>query len=162
MHPFGDQFGYNSWATQRLIESMRGLEDAKLQQPMEGIYGSPLQTLRHLLQVEDGYLELLGARPRVLPREAGFGQCLALAPSIEGAYVDFAIGLSDEGLARMVPIPWFERSVSVADALLQVFTHSVEHRADLASALTRVGASTPPIEYVLWAFERDGHPVSVP
>jgi uncharacterized damage-inducible protein DinB len=157
-----DGFRYSAWATRRFVGVMRGPEGARLLEPVEGIYGSVLQTLRHLLQVEDGYLELMGVRPRVLPREPDIGTCTDLIDVISDSYVAFARQLAESDLARTFNIPWFERDSCVGDGLLQVLMHSTEHRADLASALTRLGANTPPIDYILFAFERDGRPVSLP
>jgi uncharacterized damage-inducible protein DinB len=36
-----------------------------------------------------------------------------------------------------------------------VATHSVEHRADLASAISRFGVPTPPLDYVVWVMESE-------
>jgi uncharacterized damage-inducible protein DinB len=36
----------------------------------------------------------------------------------------------------------------VRQALIQVALHSTEHRADLAGAITRLGGTPPPLDYV--------------
>jgi hypothetical protein len=40
--------------------------------------------------------------------------------------------------------------------LFQVLAHSIEHRADIAHFLGRLGCETPPIDYVIWVYLRDG------
>ncbi len=156
MELLGDGFRYSTWANGKLVGSMREIDATRLELPVEGIYGSALQTLRHLLEVEDGYLELMGVRPRVLPREADLAIYAHLVEVIGDSYAAFARQLAEPDLARTFNIPWFDRDASVGDGLLQVLTHSTEHRADLASALTRLRVPTPAIDYILFAFERDG------
>lgn len=66
------------------------------------------------------------------------------------AYVD---GLTTGELERRLAIQWLEIEVTVREALLQVIVHSIEHRADVSTVLTRNGATAPALDLVFWIAE---------
>jgi hypothetical protein len=70
--------------------------------------------------------------------------------------VPFAAELDETGMERAFNVPWFEQDFTVADGLFQVLAHSIEHQADIAHFLGRLGYETPPIDYVVWIYLRDG------
>jgi uncharacterized damage-inducible protein DinB len=49
-------YRHNTWATLRLIDHCRGLDEGLLDASMPGTYGSILDTLRHIVESEEGYL----------------------------------------------------------------------------------------------------------
>jgi uncharacterized damage-inducible protein DinB len=52
-------FRYKTWATLRLIEYCQGLGDEHLDATTPGTYGTIRETLRHLVDSEEGYLSIL-------------------------------------------------------------------------------------------------------
>ena len=48
------------------------------------------------------------------------------------------------------------KEFAVRDGLFQVLAHSIEHRADIAHFLSRLGYKTPPIDYIAWVYVKDG------
>jgi uncharacterized damage-inducible protein DinB len=62
-------YRHNTWATPRLIEHCQGLDDEHLDATIPGTYGTIRDTLRHLVDAEEGYfLEVTGERlPEPLP-----------------------------------------------------------------------------------------------
>jgi uncharacterized damage-inducible protein DinB len=146
-------FLYNAWANDQILGVAAQLDPDRLLAPVEGIYGSVLITARHMLITEENYLRMLrGAQTQRLdePDIAAVRTRLAAAG---GGFAAFIAGLSPADLDRTFRIPWFEREFTIEDGLLQAVTHSIEHRADLASALTRLGIETPPIDYIAWVME---------
>lgn len=63
-HGLRDLARHNAWATDQLLAYCRGLDEPTLAATVPGTYGSILDTLRHLIDAEAGYLyRLAGAWP---------------------------------------------------------------------------------------------------
>jgi uncharacterized damage-inducible protein DinB len=148
-------FRYNAWANARILDAATQLDAARAAAPVEGIYGSVLDTARHMLGVEHVYLEMMGASPPGFPDAPDASALAITAAAIGAGYTAFLDALSEGELQRRFRVPWFDREFSLRDGLTQVATHSIEHRADLASAISRLGVSTPPLDYVVWVIETE-------
>src|SRR4029079_13856068 len=57
--PLADAFGHHVWATVRIIEACELLTPEQLATPVPGTYGPIMDTLRHLVAADRGYLSLL-------------------------------------------------------------------------------------------------------
>lgn len=146
-------FEYNRWCNARILEACAAAPEELIRRPMDGLFESVLRTAQHLAQVEAVYLGFVGgsAGTSTSPRDwvaMGIEEVRTAVEEIDRAYLTFVTNLDAEVLERKFFVPWFEREFAVGDGLLQVVTHSCEHRADLASALNRLGVETPPIDYV--------------
>jgi uncharacterized damage-inducible protein DinB len=72
------------------------------------------------------------------------------------AYLD---RLTDEELARLVKPSFWEADqppIRVWEAILQVFNHSTDHRAQIGAALHKVGGPTTPQDFLFYHFDRAG------
>lgn len=153
MEPYRNLLHYNAWANARLTPVLEGLDAEQLEVPVEGMYGSIRRTFAHVLEVEEGYLELMGAGDgHVSEERAGrsIAELVAKSQEANAAYTRWSEGLTSEELGRHFHIPWFDSDLSVGDGIIQVVTHSIEHRADLANALSRAGVKTPMLDYVVF------------
>jgi uncharacterized damage-inducible protein DinB len=56
-------FRYKTWATLRLIEYCQDLADEHLDATIPGTYGTIRETLRHLVESDQGYLSILTREP---------------------------------------------------------------------------------------------------
>jgi uncharacterized damage-inducible protein DinB len=63
---------------------------------------------------------------------------------------------SAETLRRDLRVPWFNFELTVRDGLLQVLSHSAQHRSQVLSWLSASGVSTPDLDYVLMLREKRG------
>lgn len=152
MKVFQDGFRHSAWANEALLAMCVEAGPERIAAASEGMYQPLDAILRHVLQVEHGYLRLVGApRPDGDTATMGLDALRALTAEVRDAYVAFVGALDAQALERPIFIPWFDASVSTGDALLQVLTHSAEHRADVVFALSRAGFETPPMDYVMWA-----------
>src|SRR3954454_4611741 len=143
-------FNYDAWATDRLLGITATLDETRLNQKVEGMFGSLLDTLRHQLQVSYAYHHLMfGELPGRDLKQAALPELVEVAAVLGDAYAKSTASLTEADLTRRFNVPWFERDFNVEDGLFQVATHSIEHRADIASALSRFGLETPPIDYVM-------------
>src|SRR5436305_13123065 len=57
--PLADAFAHHVWATILLIDVCAGLDSERLATTVPGTYGSILDTLRHTVAADRGYLSLL-------------------------------------------------------------------------------------------------------
>lgn len=146
-------FHYNVWANGRILPLLSRLSSEQLSAPVEAMFGTILETANHLLGVERVYLQMLSDEPA---QRAPAFPLEALAPTsaeLGAGYHGLLAHLDESALNTTFRVPWFEREFTRRDGLLQVVTHSTEHRADLAAALTRCGIATPPIDYAVYVID---------
>lgn len=148
MSAFASLFAYNRWCNERLMAACLGAPGGVVATPIDGTFESVLRTAQHLLGVETVYLQMMSGEDPSEPGRQPVAETAAALAEIDARLEAFVAGLDDATLARRFTVPWFERDFAVADGLLQVITHSCEHRADIASALNRLGVETPPIDYI--------------
>jgi uncharacterized damage-inducible protein DinB len=147
-----DGYQHNAWANARVFGAAARLTEEQLEEAMPGIYGGVHATARHLVEVEDGFLALItrDATRERLP-EMRLDELTDVLANRDQRFIELVTSLDDGALEQRFFIPWFKREARVGDGLLQVLNHSTEHRADLASALTRLGIETPPVDYIMFA-----------
>lgn len=153
MSSLASLYRYNGWANDQVMAVAEQLTAEQLGGPVEGMYGSILDTAAHLLDVEENFRLLMTGKDARYPDkpDAGTSRQRLAANNVE--FERFVANLTNDELARTFRVPWFKRDFTVEDGLLQAAVHSIEHRADLCGALTRAGLKTPPIDYIAWAIE---------
>ena len=143
---------HNTWATKRLLESCRSLQDDQLSSAGIGTYGGILATLHHIIRAEAGYVSrILG-----IPRSA-----LASSDSTDFDVLDSAVeetaGLWEQYLAQPVDADQllildegaYEAPASVLVA--QALHHGNAHREQVCSILTGLGIEPPDVQAWAWA-----------
>jgi uncharacterized damage-inducible protein DinB len=136
-------FRHKTWATLRLIESCAGLDDEHLDATIPGTYGTIRETLRHLVDSEEGYFRILtGERrwPELPETPIAMDE---LARRIR------ALGPDWEVLARDPDLP--ARDVTSTDgwrfpgavAMAQAIHHADDHRSQVQSILGARGLEVP-------------------
>lgn len=146
---------YNTWANTRVCETCAGASPELLTAPAPGTIGTVLATVAHLTRMEEAYCALL-QKDSVAPMEpreafesrdmAALGRRLAELGTTFRAWVERATA---EELARQLPITWLDFEVSAREALLQVLSHSAQHRSQVLSVLGAQGIEVPDLDYVL-------------
>ena len=143
---------HNTWATKRLLESCRSLQDDQLSSAGIGTYGGILATFHHIIRAEAGYVSrILG-----IPRSA-----LASSDSTDFDVLDSAVeetaGLWEQYLAQPVDADQlvilnegaYEAPASVLVA--QALHHGNAHREQVCSILTGLGIEPPDVQAWAWA-----------
>ncbi len=148
---------YNAWATGRLIEAVRELEDADYRRDCGLFFRSVHGTLNHLLVGEHllwrpRFAE--GVSPRVaLDEEVEPDRARLAARLREGAAAWPALieswpegrwaGTLDYTTMRGQPV-----SLPFAATLAHVFNHGTHHRGQITAALTAMGKPCPELDLV--------------
>lgn len=152
-HAMEDAFGHHVWATLRVLDACQALPTAQLDTVVPGTYGSILETLRHTVGADCGYLyvltdgerqevdeasmDLAQLRAAMEENAAAWSRLLAAEPDPERDIVRHR----DDGTDSHAPL-----GVRLAQAL----HHGTDHRSQVCTALTTLGVQPPEID--VWDF----------
>jgi uncharacterized damage-inducible protein DinB len=148
-----DAFDHHTWATLRLIDACRVLSPEQLASPVPGTYGSVLDTLRHLVGAEGGYLfAVSGGRVAEIDEDdldlqglhETMGRLGAEWPAVLAEATDpdlTVVRRRDDGTRSLAPL-----GIRLAQAL----HHGSDHRSQVCTALTLLGIEPPEID--CWDF----------
>jgi uncharacterized damage-inducible protein DinB len=158
-----DAFGHHVWATIRLLDACVALDDAELATTVPGTYGSIIDTLRHLVDGDVFYLDVLrGGDPEPFDKDRSDIPTLRAVMEAHGAAwqrqvagdldpTTVVVEYEDSGYETHAP-----RGIRLAQALY----HGTDHRSQVCTALTTLGIEPPAIE--VWDFAlRDGRMVTI-
>jgi uncharacterized damage-inducible protein DinB len=159
-----DAFGHHVWATLRLIDACLALSPEQLRTAAPGIYGSILETMRHLVESDSGYLFAMtgGRRPLLHSKDMDLGQLRTAMESQGAAWSSMleqeldpdavVVRHRDDGSKGYAPI-----GIRLAQAL----HHGTDHRSQICTALTALGVEPPEID--VWDYGlTDDRVVEVP
>src|SRR5918992_2124512 len=150
--PLTDAFAHNAWATLQLLDACMGLTDEQLATNVPGTYGSIVDTLRHMVGADAGYLFVLtgGRVPMIHEDDKTLDDLRAI--SAEHAAEWPRLLAEDRDPDEMVTRHRDDGSASHAPLgvrLAQVVHHGTDHRSQECTALTTLGIEPPEID--VWA-----------
>jgi uncharacterized damage-inducible protein DinB len=153
-----DAFAHHVWASLRVIDACSDLSPEQLATTVPGTYGSILDTLRHLVAADAGYLSLLsgGNVPEIEEDQESQMDLAELRAAVVahgpawsallGAGLDpdaDVVRHRDDGTDSHAPA-----SIRLAQAV----HHGTDHRSQVCTALTTLGIEPPEID--VWDFGR--------
>ena len=149
-----DAFEHHVWATVRLVDACLALTPEQIATTVPGTYGSILDTLRHLIDGDAGYLFFL-TQDRSFALDRGAMELAELRSEIErdgaGWQAFLAENPDPERIVEEVDeTDGFRREASVGLRLAQALLHGADHRSQICTALTTLGIDPPSID--LWDF----------
>ena len=148
-----DAFDHHVWATLRVIDASLGLSAEQLASTVPGTYGSILDTMRHLVGADAGYLfALTEGRLQMIEAERmdlpGLRSEMGRHRADWAAVIDVShdpdltvIRHRDDGSESRAPL-----GIRLAQAL----DHGADHRSQICTGLTELGLTPPEID--AWAF----------
>jgi uncharacterized damage-inducible protein DinB len=155
-------FDRHSWATLGLIDAIEDLDPSQLDAAIEGTYGSILQTLTHLVDADERYLNRFddpslpsgpGHRTEPLDRlrarvVANAGRWVEMLDRLDAGTLDAQIvGKSDHP----------DTSHAEGMLMVQALHHGDDHRAQICSTLGALGSDVPDLDgWAYWAAEHAG------
>ena len=156
---------YNAWANERVFSLCENADPALLTETDQGSIGSVEETLKHLVSVEDAYLAMV--QDRDLQEALGSREAYAVhdlawfarrSGEVAEGYAALLSGRDETWLDGRMQVPWFDFPMTVRDGLLQAFTHSSQHRAQVLSVLGTGGVAVPDVDYVFMVGEHHRSP----
>lgn len=156
-----DLYRHNAWANERVFALAQDVEASLLAADAPGTRDTVKGTLSHLARVEYLYLTLIQGNPpeSVASREDYEAHDLAWMRrhlhEIGEGFVRVIETATPDVLARRLDIA-VEFPVTARDGLLQVLTHSSQHRSQVLSWLSAQGVPTPDLDYVAMLGEQRG------
>ena len=154
--PLQDAFDHHVWATLRILDACDALSAEQLQTTVPGTYGSILDTLRHTVGADTGYLWVLtdGRRSQV-DEDSMDLPAMRAAMGDNGPMWDDLLA-QDQDMSRMVVRHRDDGSSSHAPLgvrLAQAIHHGTDHRSQICTALTALGVEPPEIDVWAYAWE---------
>ena len=147
---FADAFAHHVWATLRVIDTCLRLTSEQLDATVEGTYGSIIDTVRHTVGADAGYLFVLtGGRVQRIDEEQM--DLAALRATMDGHGPewlrllgqghldpdDIVVNHRDDGSESHAPL-----GIRLAQAL----HHGTDHRSQICTILTSLGLEPPLID----------------
>jgi uncharacterized damage-inducible protein DinB len=159
-----DAFAHHVWATLRLVDACLPLSPQQLETPVEGTYGSILETVRHLVGADSSYLfSMTGGRTALIDEDHMALQELRAAMESHGAAWSglLAQDLDPDAIVVRHRDDGSETHAPMAIRLAQALHHGTDHRSQICTVLTTLGVEPPAID--AWDFgAQDGRVVEVP
>jgi uncharacterized damage-inducible protein DinB len=144
-----DAFAHHAWASLRLFDACLGLSEGQLATTVPGTYGSILDTMRHLVGSDCGYLFVTaGAEDTLIDEDQmDLSELRAVMERNGAAWSSFLetdpdpdtvlVRRRDDGSETHAPI---------GIRLAQVIHHGTDHRSQVCTALTSLGIEPPLID----------------
>jgi uncharacterized damage-inducible protein DinB len=147
-----DAFRHHVWATVRVLDACAALDDARLATTVPGTYGSILETLRHIVDGDVFYLDvLLGRREPFDKATSDISTLRAVMEGHDGAWRDLIAGELDPATDVVEHEDnGYETHAPLGIRLAQALYHGTDHRSQVCTALTTLGIEPPGIE--VWDF----------
>jgi uncharacterized damage-inducible protein DinB len=159
-----DAFGHHVWASVELLDACAQLGDDQLATTVPGTYGSIIDTLRHLVGADYGYLEVLspGAFDPFAEEGADIAALRAAMAATGPAWITLLEGELDPHAIRVRHRDdGTDSAAPLTIRLAQVVHHGTDHRSQVCTALTTLGIEPPDID--VWAYaEKDGRVLVTP
>jgi uncharacterized damage-inducible protein DinB len=152
-----DAFGHHVWATLQLIDACVALDPAQLEATVSGTYGSIIETTRHLVAADCGYLFALTGGDHVEIDEARM-DLTELRNEMErnGPAWSALVAQDIDPDADVVRHreDGTDSHAPLGIRLAQALHHGTDHRSQICTALTTLGVEPPLID--VWDFaEKD-------
>ena len=158
-----DNYEYNRWAHERILESAIGLGADSYDRETGGSFPSLRATLEHLLAVEVVWLSRWEGHSLGEPPDySGCRDADALRSiwrSFWQRQFRFLNDLVEEDLAHLVAIrtrTGIEAAQPLRDTLTHLLLHSSYHRGQAASQIRQLGGKAAGTDYFTYCLSRDG------
>jgi uncharacterized damage-inducible protein DinB len=155
-----EAFAHHVWATTRLIDALEKLDPVHLDARIDGTYGSTMQTLTHLVDADERYLQRL-----VTPTLASIGNgdirpLADLRAEIQEhgdrwANMLDALDRGDLHAAVVGKSDYPDTDPAETMLLVQAIQHGNDHRTQICSTLGALGLDVPDLDgWEYWTSER--------
>jgi uncharacterized damage-inducible protein DinB len=143
-----DAFGHHAWATIRVLDACAALEPGQLVTAVPGTYGSILETIRHTVDGDVFYLDVLLGRHEPFDKDSSDIPTLrAVMERHEADWRDLIAGELDPATDVVEHEDnGYETHAPLGIRLAQALYHGTDHRSQVCTALSSLGIEPPGIE----------------
>ena len=144
---------YSTWASQRVFESAKKLTPEQLTGTVGISHGSILGTLSHIHFADRVWYSRVVDPNEPVIRESDLATLEKEWPAIQKKWEDWAEGLQDADLGRMVAtkspdgVPY---QVPVEKVVLHLVNHNTLHRGQVMGMIRQLGIAPPPTDLMLF------------
>lgn len=153
-----DAFGHHVWATIRLIDTCESLTHEQLGTGAEGTFGSIIDTLRHTVAADSGYLYALtgGGHPIADAGSMGLDDMRTIMENNRAEWMSLIqTDLDPEETVIRYRDDGSESHAPLGVRLAQALHHGSDHRSQVCTVLTTLGIEPPGID--VWDYaDEDG------
>ena len=148
-------FRHHSWATEQLLERCNSLTDEELTRHIPAIYGSTLDTARHLVDADNWYLFCISQGDLGIAEFDAHDVPLSDVRSVATANAAGWEAILQRDLDADTDLVVTHEDGRVTHATLgirlaQVLHHGSDHRSQICTGLTVLGHAPP--EFDVWAY----------
>jgi uncharacterized damage-inducible protein DinB len=159
-----DAFAHHVWASIRVLDACATLDDAQLATTVPGTYGTILATMRHLVDGDVFYLNVLhGGQPKPFDKDTSDIPTLRVEMATHDvAWQELIAGDLDPATVVIeYEDSGYETHAPLGIRLAQALYHGTDHRSQVCTALTSIGIEPPGIE--VWDYANvDGRYFTIP
>ena len=162
MSELSELLRHNRWANARVFKVCQAADPAVLLETAEGTLGTAMETLAHMVSVEEGFGTMIGAalgdsfeflvKPDGL-QDGYFDHDVAWfaarVAALDGFFETAVGGADDEARGREIHVPWLDFPMTVGKGATQVLVHNAHHRSQVFSVLGERGVKVPDLDYVV-------------
>jgi uncharacterized damage-inducible protein DinB len=146
---------HHSWATEQLLDRCARLSDEELARHVPAIYGSALDTVRHLVDADNWYLRCISGGDLGIEDfdadDLPFADLRPVASATAAGWVEIVardLDPDDDIVVHRADGRITHATVGIR--LAQVVHHGSDHRSQICTALTVLGHEPP--EFDVWAY----------
>lgn len=154
-------FAYGDWANGRMLDAAQALGDDQLDKPFEMGFGTLRRTLSHIRDAEQWWSQnWLEGPERPFPgADAGIslGALRQSMGEIAAARNAFLARATDGDLQNPVSAlvrPGMTLTFPLGASMVQLGFHGTHHRAQVVNMLRHLGATVPPLDFIVWVREQ--------
>lgn len=153
--PLREAFRHHAWATEQLLDRCDDLTEDELTTHVPAIYGSTLDTFRHLVDADNWYLACISGGDLGDPDLDCDGSSLGELRTVAGANAAgwetiLQRDLDVDEVLTVVRRNGYRTDATIGIRLAQVLHHGSDHRSQIATALTALSHAPP--EFDVWYY----------
>jgi uncharacterized damage-inducible protein DinB len=150
-----DAFRHHIWATLQVLDACAALDEGQLATTVPGTYGSVIHTLRHIVDGDVFYLNVLrGGEPEPFDKVGADTPTMRSIIDAHGPVWQRLVAGDLDPAVDVVELEdgGWETHAPLGIRLAQALYHGTDHRSQVCTALTSIGIEPPNVE--VWEISR--------
>lgn len=160
MNIWANVFRHHRWSNLVLIDFLSTLTEEQLDLTVPGVYGSSMETIRHLISSDADYVRIIPDTPDVPQIDdvgpfGGWEELRSVAEAADTTLISYVDGLTEDMF--FIDVDDGEAFDLTKSFLLgQIIHHATEHRSHIRTTLSAHGITPPEISLWAWRKSEEG------